>query len=71
MRSAQGLTVFKLDNGDRVRRVSVDVARITGDRVLLADGSLKEGDQVVYAGLTRLADNDRVNVLATGTGSLQ
>lgn len=70
MRSAQGLTVFRLDSSDginRVQRVPVAVERITGDQVLLAPGSLNEGDRVVYAGLTRLADGDQVSILGTST----
>jgi len=69
MRSAQGLTVFRLVSGDRVERVPVAVTRITGDQVLLAPGSLQDGDSVVYAGLTRLAEGDTVSVLPT-TGEL-
>jgi len=67
MRSAQGLTVFKVDNAAsgpaRVSRVAVAVRRISGDQVLLEPGSLDVGDRVVYAGLTRLADGDAVTVL--------
>lgn len=65
MRSAQGLTVFRLVSGDRVERVPVTVTRITGDQVLLSPGSLQDGDSVVYAGLTRLAEGDTVTVLPT------
>lgn len=71
MRSAQGLTVFRVDrdgSGEhRVKRITVDVERISGDQVLLRAGSLSAGDQVVYAGLTRLADGDRVTVLTSNT----
>ena len=62
MRSAQGLTVFKLHN-DRVQRVDVKVNQINGDQVILAAGSLTVDDQVVYAGITRLADGDKVELL--------
>lgn len=70
MRSAQGLTVFRLDANDRVERISVEVARITGDQVELAPGSLRAGDRIVYSGLTRLAEGDAVTVLDSegGTG---
>lgn len=69
MRSAGGLTVFKVEAG-RVRRVPVSVSQITGDRVLLAaeSASLQRGDQVVYAGLTRLADGDRIEILENTGG---
>ena len=63
MRSAQGLTVFKVTDDDRAERIAVNVKRITGDQVQLEPGSLQAGDRVVYAGLTRLADGDRVTVL--------
>ena len=62
MRSAQGLTVFKLHN-DRVQRVDVKVNQINGDQVILAAGSLTVDDKVVYAGITRLADGDKVELL--------
>ncbi|MCG8413980.1 MAG: efflux RND transporter periplasmic adaptor subunit [Pseudomonadales bacterium] len=67
MRSAEGLTVFRINeqaDGLHVERLPVSVRRITGDQVLLAPGSLVEGDRVVYAGLTRLADGDKVQVLS-------
>lgn len=71
MRSAQGLTVFRVErdgSGEpRVQRIAVAVDRISGDQVLLRAGSLSAGDQVVYAGLTRLADGDRVTVLTNNT----
>lgn len=62
MRSAEGLSVFRLA-GDRVRRVSVEVAGLQGDLALLEEGSLQAGDRVVHSGLTRLADNDFVRPL--------
>lgn len=68
MRSAQGLTVFRLNENNRAQRVVVDVARITGDQVELAPGNLSEGDRIVYAGLTRLAEGDLVTVLAPAGG---
>lgn len=71
MRSAQGLTVFKVitdsTGNDRVARVPVSVARISGDRVALEPGQLSLDDRIVYAGLTRLADGDRVTVLGSNT----
>ena len=62
MRSADGLSVFRLE-GDRVRRVSVEVTGFQGEWALLDRQSLREGDKVVYSGLTRLADNDVVRLL--------
>ena len=69
MRSAQGLTVFRVETSSadtaRVSRVAVAVRRISGDQVLLEPGKLDVDDRVVYAGLTRLADGDAVKVLGS------
>jgi len=62
MRSADGLSVFRLD-GERVRRVTVEVAGLQGEWALLEGHSLQAGDQIVHSGLTRLADNDLVRPL--------
>lgn len=62
MRSAEGLSVFRIE-GERVSRVAVEVRGMQGERALLETGSLQPGEQVVYAGLTRLADQDRVELL--------
>ncbi|MEQ8314856.1 MAG: efflux RND transporter periplasmic adaptor subunit [Gammaproteobacteria bacterium] len=70
MRSAQGLTVFRVnaenDSGrttPTVSRVPVNVSRIIGDQVILTAGSLGPNDSVVYTGITRLADGDRIEIL--------
>ena len=62
MRSAEGLTVFRVNN-NRVQRLRVDVEQLQGELAVLAPGSVNAGDELVYAGLTRLADGDRVEVL--------
>lgn len=62
MRSADGLVSFQVIN-NAVTRVPVQVSQLMGDQAIIADGSLRPGDSVVYAGLTRLADGDRVEVL--------
>jgi len=62
MRSAEGLTVFRVV-GDRVSRVPITVGQIQGDYVVVEQGPLSQHDAVVYAGLTRLAEGDRVEVL--------
>lgn len=62
MRSASGLSVFRL-TGERVSRVGIEVAGFEGERALIAEGALAAGDQVVYAGLSRLADGDSVELL--------
>lgn len=62
MRSADGLTVFRVSNG-RVQRVAVDIEQLQGELAVIRPGSLSAGQQVVYAGLTRLADADSVEVL--------
>jgi RND family efflux transporter MFP subunit len=62
MRSAAGLTVFKNERGI-AKRTKVEVTQITGDRAVLVAGSLNIEDEVVYAGLSRLADGDKIEVL--------
>jgi len=62
MRSADGLVSFRVINNS-VTRVPVLVNQLMGDQAIIADGNLRAGDLVVYAGLTRLADGDRVEVL--------
>jgi len=62
MRSADGLTVFRVSN-NHVQRVQVEVEQLQGELAVLKPGNITEGDQLVYAGLTRLADGDRVEVL--------
>ncbi len=62
MRSAEGLAVFQLiDN--RVRRVPISIRELLGEYAVLEQGSLTAEDRVIYAGLTRLADGDLVEVL--------
>lgn len=62
MRSAQGLSAFQVKDG-RAHRVPVSVRSVQGESALLDEGALQAGDQVVFAGLTRLADGDPVELL--------
>ena len=62
MRSAAGLSVFKVQDG-RAHRTLVEVDKITGERAYILSGSLHAGEQVVYAGISRLAEGDEVEVL--------
>lgn len=62
MRSADGLTVFRVE-GDRARRVPVEIDQVFGQQAILKGNTLSAGEQVVYAGLSRLADGDIVEVL--------
>lgn len=62
MRAADGVSVFRINN-DRVQRVPIDVLGLRGEYALLDASVLRVGDQVVYAGLTRLSDGDRVELL--------
>lgn len=62
MRSAQGLSVFQSIN-NRVARVSVEVEQLQGEFAVIKPGSLHAGAQIVYAGITRLADGDLIEVL--------
>ncbi|MFN3579484.1 MAG: efflux RND transporter periplasmic adaptor subunit [Pseudomonas sp.] len=62
MRAAEGLAVFRVSDG-RAQRVPVTVSAMRGEYAVLGAGSLQAGDLVVYAGLTRLADGDAVELL--------
>lgn len=62
MGSGDGLSVFRLE-GERVRRVRIEVVRLQGESVLLDRDALRIGDRVVHSGLTRLADGDLVRPL--------
>ncbi|MGO1659887.1 MAG: efflux RND transporter periplasmic adaptor subunit [Marinobacter sp.] len=61
IRSADGMTVFRVRDGV-AKRVPINVERVVGERVVVRTGELEPGDQVVYAGTTRLADDDAVEV---------
>ena len=61
IRNAEGTSVFRVRD-NIARRVSVNVDRVVGERVVIKSGDLSPGDQVVYAGMTRLADGDAVEV---------
>ncbi|WP_415054954.1 efflux RND transporter periplasmic adaptor subunit [Halopseudomonas sp.] len=63
MRSAGGLAVFQVTEEGKVKRVAVSVSAMQGEQAILSNSPLKQGDQVVYAGLTRLADGDAVELL--------
>lgn len=63
MRSADGLAVFQVTEEGKVKRVAVTVSAMQGEQAILSKTPLKQGDQVVYAGLTRLADGDAVELL--------
>ncbi|MDO3720834.1 efflux RND transporter periplasmic adaptor subunit [Marinobacter sp. chi1] len=60
-RTAEGTGVFRIRDGQALR-VPVTVDRILGERALVSSDALVPGDQVVYAGMTRLTDGDRVEV---------
>ncbi|WP_349342465.1 efflux RND transporter periplasmic adaptor subunit [Marinobacter sp. MMG032] len=61
IRNAEGVSVFRVRDSV-ANRVSVEVDRVVGERVVVTSGDLSPGDQVVYAGMTRLADGDAVEV---------
>ena len=62
MRSADGAGVYRITDG-RAERVAVTVKRIVGERVVVDSTTLQAGDQVIYAGLTRIAEGDVVEVV--------
>lgn len=61
MKSNGGASVFRVSDGI-ARRVPVTVQRIIGERVVVDANDLTAGDQVVYAGMTRISDGDAVEV---------
>lgn len=61
VRHADGTSVYRVRD-KQARRVAVEVDRVVGERVVIRSGELNPGDQVVYAGMTRLADGDAVEV---------
>lgn len=61
VRHADGVSVYRVRD-NQARRVAVEVDRVVGERVVIRSGELSPGDQVVYAGMTRLADGDAVEV---------
>lgn len=62
MQATGGNSIFRITDG-YAQRVPVTVHRIIGEQVVVSSESLEQGDQVVYAGLTRLADGDAVEIL--------
>ena len=61
MTSNGGDSVFRISDGV-ARRVPVTVQRIIGERVVVDAADLDAGDQVVFAGMTRISDGDAVEV---------
>lgn len=61
IRTAEGTGVFRV-RGGKARRIPVTVERVIGERVVVRADELASGDQVVYAGMTRLTDGDAVEV---------
>ena len=61
MKSNGGASVFRISDGV-ARRVPVTVQRIIGERVVVDATNLSAGDQVVFAGMTRISDGDSVEV---------
>jgi multidrug efflux pump subunit AcrA (membrane-fusion protein) len=62
VRSAKGTSVFRVRDG-RAQQVAVNVLQLAGEQVLVRGDDIAAGDLVVYAGLSRLLDGDRVEVL--------
>jgi RND family efflux transporter MFP subunit len=61
VRNDSGTSVFRVDDAT-ARQVPVKIDRVIGERVMVHPGELQAGDQVVYAGTTRLVDGDRVEI---------
>lgn len=62
MVNEQRAAVFRVRDGT-VERIAVEVRQIVGEQVRVHSADLAAGDQVVYAGLTRLVPGDRVELL--------
>lgn len=61
MKSPSGASVFRVADGV-ARRVPLSVRRVIGERVVVEESDLEPGDQVIYAGMTRITDGDSVEV---------
>ncbi|WP_150910865.1 efflux RND transporter periplasmic adaptor subunit [Marinobacter halotolerans] len=61
MKSNGGASVFRVADGIALR-VPVTVQRIVGERVVVDSSELSAGDQVIYAGMTKVTDGDAVEV---------
>lgn len=61
IRDANGAAVYRVRDSV-VERVPVTVDRVMGERAILANSPLTSGEQVVYAGMSRLVDGDRVEI---------
>lgn len=61
-RSSDGPAVFRVRDGV-AERVPVAVLQLAGEQVLVGGDNLQAGDQVVYAGLSRLVSGDLVEIL--------
>lgn len=62
MRSRDGAAVFRVRDG-KAERVPVTIVQLLGEDVLVSSNALGPDDSVVFAGLTRLADGDAVEIL--------
>ncbi|MEE4250361.1 MAG: efflux RND transporter periplasmic adaptor subunit [Alcanivoracaceae bacterium] len=62
VRSAEGTAVFRVRD-NRAQRLPISVLQLAGEQVLVRGDDIVAGDLVVYAGLSRLADGDRVEIL--------
>ena len=61
VRQANGQAVFRVRDG-RAEHLPVQVSAMRGEWAMLVTDDLQAGDQVVYAGLSRLLDGDRVEI---------
>lgn len=59
MKSNGGASVFRVADG-KARRIPVRVQRIVGERIVVDASELAAGDQVIYAGMTKVTDGDAV-----------
>ncbi|MCL5042627.1 MAG: HlyD family secretion protein [Gammaproteobacteria bacterium] len=61
VRQTNGQAVFRVRDG-RAEQLPVQISAMRGEWAMLVTDDLQADDQVVYAGLSRLLDGDRVEV---------
>ncbi|MEM6794599.1 MAG: efflux RND transporter periplasmic adaptor subunit [Acidobacteriota bacterium] len=61
-------SVFRVDSGNRIEKIAVEVGSLLGDRVVVR-GALAAGDRVVIGGQRGLLDGERVEIVSHESSS--